>query len=118
MAEQYKILDAASALAKRHVLAEHLKEVIDTLEQKVSFTPLFAPVVKGQADRQADQISALYDLLSFQDKELPKGDGGQKKGGVRKSIPEVLRMVRESLGEEGLRRLEEDGVNAARRARR
>jgi hypothetical protein len=37
LAEQYKILDAASAIAKRHVLAEHLKEVIDTLEQKVSF---------------------------------------------------------------------------------
>jgi hypothetical protein len=117
LAEQYKILDAASALAKRHVLAEHLKEVIDTLEQKVSFCPLFRPVVEGQADRQADQISALYDLLSFQDKELPRGQG-EKQGGVRKSIPEVLRMVRESLGEEGLRRLEEDGVNAARRARR
>jgi len=115
LAEQYKILDAASALAKRHVLAEHLKEVIDTLEQKVSFCNSAA---EGQADRQADQISALYDLLSFQDKELPKGHDGQKKGGVRKSIPEVLRMVRESLGEEGLRRLEEDGVNAARRARR
>jgi len=36
LADQYKILDAASAIAKRHVLAEHLKEVIDTLEQKVS----------------------------------------------------------------------------------
>ena len=29
------MLDAASAMAKRHVLAEHLKEVIDTLEEKV-----------------------------------------------------------------------------------
>lgn len=35
LAEQYKVLDAASAIAKRHVLADHLKEVIDTLEQKV-----------------------------------------------------------------------------------
>lgn len=35
LADQYKLLDAASAVAKRHVLAEHLKEVIDTLEQKV-----------------------------------------------------------------------------------
>lgn len=35
LADQYKVLDAASAMAKRHVLAEHLKEVIDTLEQKV-----------------------------------------------------------------------------------
>ena len=40
LADQYKILDPASHVAKRHVLAEHLKEVIDTLEQKVrsSFT--------------------------------------------------------------------------------
>lgn len=36
LADQYKLLDAASAVAKRHVLADHLKEVIDTLEQKVS----------------------------------------------------------------------------------
>jgi hypothetical protein len=36
LADQYKVLDAASAVAKRNVLAEHLKEVIDTLEQKVS----------------------------------------------------------------------------------
>jgi hypothetical protein len=36
LADQYKLLDAASAAAKRHVLADHLKEVIDTLEQKVS----------------------------------------------------------------------------------
>jgi hypothetical protein len=35
LADQYKVLDAASAVAKRKVLAEHLKEVIDTLEQKV-----------------------------------------------------------------------------------
>jgi len=38
LADQYKVLDAASAIAKRHVLAEHLKEVIDTLEQKVSYS--------------------------------------------------------------------------------
>ena len=36
LADQYKVLDAASVAAKRHVLAEHLKEVIDTLEAKVS----------------------------------------------------------------------------------
>ena len=36
LADQYKILDAASAVAKRHVLADHLREIIDTLEQKVS----------------------------------------------------------------------------------
>ncbi len=36
LADQYKVFDAASAIAKRRVLAEHLKEVIDTLEQKAS----------------------------------------------------------------------------------
>lgn len=36
LADQYKVLDAASIATKRHVLAENLKEVIDTLEQKVS----------------------------------------------------------------------------------
>lgn len=41
LADQYKLLDAASAAAKRHVLAEHLKEVIDTLEQKVRRNQLF-----------------------------------------------------------------------------
>lgn len=35
LADQYKVMDAASNVAKRNVLAEHLKEVIDTLEQKV-----------------------------------------------------------------------------------
>jgi hypothetical protein len=38
LADQYKVLDAASAVAKRRVLAEHLKEVIDTLERKVSLS--------------------------------------------------------------------------------
>lgn len=41
LADQYKLLDAASAIAKRHVLADHLKEVIDTLEQKVSLIIFF-----------------------------------------------------------------------------
>ena len=36
LAEQYKIMDAASNVAKRNVLAEHLKDVIDVLEKKVS----------------------------------------------------------------------------------
>lgn len=37
LAEQYKLLDASGATNKRAILAQHLKEVIDTLEQKVSF---------------------------------------------------------------------------------
>ena len=55
LAEQYGIIDAASNVAKRNVLADHLREVIDTLEQK------------------GDQIASLYDLLDFQDKPLPRG---------------------------------------------
>ena len=35
LADAYKALDAASARGKRRVLAQHLREVIDTLEQKV-----------------------------------------------------------------------------------
>ena len=41
---------------------------------------------------------------------------GKEAGKVHKSVPDILRMVKESLGEEGLRRLEEDGVGM--RARR
>ena len=36
LADQYKLMDPASNVLKRNVLAEHLKEVVDTLEQKVS----------------------------------------------------------------------------------
>ena len=35
LADQYKIMDAASNVVKRNVLAQHLREVIDVLEQKV-----------------------------------------------------------------------------------
>lgn len=35
LADQYKEIDAVSNVAKRNVLAEHLREVIDILEQKV-----------------------------------------------------------------------------------
>ncbi|KAF8522190.1 hypothetical protein BU17DRAFT_44955 [Hysterangium stoloniferum] len=50
LAEQYGVIDASSNVAKRNILAEHLHEVIDTLEQK------------------GDHIASLYDLLNFQDK--------------------------------------------------
>ena len=35
LADQYKDIDPVSNVAKRNVLAEHLREVIDILEQKV-----------------------------------------------------------------------------------
>jgi len=57
---------------------------------------------------QADQISSLYDLLNFADKPMTGTSGGN--GGVKKSVPDILRMVRDSLGEEGIKRLENDGV--------
>lgn len=46
------MIDAVSNVAKRNVLADHLREVIDSLEQK------------------GDQIAALYELLHFQDKPV------------------------------------------------
>ncbi|QRW06707.1 hypothetical protein RhiLY_05706 [Ceratobasidium sp. AG-Ba] len=52
LADQYRIIGPASNVAKRNVLAEHLKEVIDTLEKK------------------GDQIASLYDLLQFNDKPV------------------------------------------------
>ncbi|KAI0051082.1 hypothetical protein FA95DRAFT_1485994 [Auriscalpium vulgare] len=52
LADQYKLMDPASNVAKRNVLAQHLREVIDILEQK------------------GDQIASLYDLLTFEDKPV------------------------------------------------
>ncbi|KAG8876345.1 hypothetical protein FRB97_004284 [Tulasnella sp. 331] len=52
LAEQYAIMDAVSNVAKRNILAEHLRDVIDTLELK------------------GDQIAALYDLLSGGNRQL------------------------------------------------
>ncbi|KAG7088592.1 hypothetical protein E1B28_012567 [Marasmius oreades] len=50
LADQYKDMDPISDVLKRNLLAQHLREVIDILEQK------------------GDQIASLYDLLTFQDK--------------------------------------------------
>ncbi|KAI0004640.1 hypothetical protein BJV74DRAFT_389821 [Russula compacta] len=54
LADQYKIMDAASNVVKRNVLAQHLREVIDVLEQR------------------GDQIASLYDLLTFEDKPVAR----------------------------------------------
>lgn len=35
LAEQYGLMDATSNVSKRNVLADHLREVVDVLEQKV-----------------------------------------------------------------------------------
>ncbi|KAG8736444.1 hypothetical protein FRC10_009315 [Ceratobasidium sp. 414] len=60
LADQYRIIGPASNVAKRNVLAEHLKEVIDTLEKK------------------GDQIASLYDLLQFNDKPVPGSSSRQR----------------------------------------
>ncbi|KAJ3558897.1 hypothetical protein NM688_g660 [Phlebia brevispora] len=57
LADQYKAIDPIANVAKRNVLAEHLREVIDILEQK------------------GDQIASLYDLLTFKDKLVEESDG-------------------------------------------
>jgi len=55
---------------------------------------------------KADQIASLYDLLTFKDQP----NSQRERNGVKKSVPDILRMVKESLGEEGLKRLQEDGI--------
>ena len=35
LADQYKDMDAVSNVRKRNILAQHLREVVDILEQKV-----------------------------------------------------------------------------------
>ncbi|KAF9523879.1 hypothetical protein CPB83DRAFT_647159 [Crepidotus variabilis] len=54
LADQYKVMDAVSDVPRRRLLAQHLREVVDLLEQK------------------GDQIASLYDLLSFKDKPVPE----------------------------------------------
>jgi len=41
LADQYKFMDAASNVVKRNVLAQHLREVIDVLEQRVRSSHYF-----------------------------------------------------------------------------
>ncbi|KAJ7707141.1 hypothetical protein B0H16DRAFT_1393382 [Mycena metata] len=52
LADQYKEMDAVSDVPKRNMLAKHLREVVDILEQK------------------GDQIASLYDCLTFKDRPL------------------------------------------------
>ncbi|BEI84659.1 hypothetical protein CcaverHIS002_0500600 [Cutaneotrichosporon cavernicola] len=88
LADQYKVLDAASAVAKRHVLAAHLKEVIDCLEHK------------------ADQVAALYSLMSVHDRPASPAIVPR----AVRSVHELWAGVRDVLGEDAVRRLEADGL--------
>ncbi|KAI0819182.1 hypothetical protein BC628DRAFT_1333636 [Trametes gibbosa] len=60
LADQYKDMDPVSNVVKRNVLADHLREVIDIMEQK------------------GNQIASLYDLLTFRDK--PVGESEKSAG--------------------------------------
>jgi len=35
LAEEYRSMDCATQVAKRHMVADHLRDVIDTIERKV-----------------------------------------------------------------------------------
>lgn len=90
LADQYKVLDVACSTEKRQVLAEHLKEVIDSMERK------------------AEQVSALYSLMTVEDRAddlLPQPPA--------RSANDLWRSVRNSLSEEARRRLEADGLFCA-----
>ena len=69
---------------------------------------------------QAAQIQALYSLLHFQDRPL-HSDARTAPAAARavKGAPaDVFRMVRETLGEDAARRLEQDGVALGRQRSR
>ncbi|KAF8208767.1 hypothetical protein K438DRAFT_1930343 [Mycena galopus ATCC 62051] len=60
LADQYKEMDAVSDVPKRNMLAKHLREVVDILEQK------------------GDQIASLYACLTFKDKSISKHPGARR----------------------------------------
>ncbi|KAI6166665.1 hypothetical protein EDD17DRAFT_1544980 [Pisolithus thermaeus] len=52
LAEEYRSMDCATQATKRHMVADHLRDVINTIERK------------------GDQITSLYGLLAFKDKPI------------------------------------------------
>jgi hypothetical protein len=79
LSDQYKMMDAASNVVKRNVLAQHLRDVIDVLEQRVRGTSALYHLKRGLITRfhisgqiQGDQIASLYDLLTFEDKPVAR----------------------------------------------
>lgn len=68
LAEEYRSLDCATQVAKRHTVGDRLRDVIEVLERKVNFSLLDVfPLLKVL---QGNQIASLYDLLIFQDKGI------------------------------------------------
>jgi len=73
LADQYKVMDAVSDVRRRNTLAQHLREVVDILEQKVC--SFFLGLMTAYNNMmfsffQGDQIASLYDLLTFRDKPV------------------------------------------------
>ncbi|KAG1743245.1 uncharacterized protein EDB91DRAFT_1126491 [Suillus paluster] len=50
LADEYKAMDSMAQAARRRIVADHLRDIIDLIERK------------------GDQIQSLYDLLKFEDK--------------------------------------------------
>ena len=63
-------MDPVSDVARRNLLAKHLREVVDILEQKVNHVFLLRMRRCDYRSCQGDQIAALYDLLTFKDKPV------------------------------------------------
>lgn len=85
LADQYKDMDPVSNVVKRNVLADHLREVIDILEQKVR---IYCPYLRKAtltlaSTMQGNQIASLYDLLTFKDKPVSESVVPDKVAGSR-----------------------------------
>ncbi|KAH9065544.1 hypothetical protein EDB87DRAFT_1596529 [Lactarius vividus] len=78
LADQYKVMDAASNVVKRNVLAQHLREVIDVLEQR------------------GDQIASLYDLLTFEDKPVARSVVPEKDCSKHHAAPTCSERTRQA----------------------
>ncbi|KAH9058994.1 hypothetical protein EDB83DRAFT_2548255 [Lactarius deliciosus] len=78
LADQYKVMDAASNVVKRNVLAQHLREVIDVLEQR------------------GDQIASLYDLLTFEDKPVARSVVPEKDCSKHHTAPTCSERTRQA----------------------
>ena len=82
-------MDAASNVVKRNVLAQHLRDVIDVLEQRVRASALYdlkTRVANVFGQIQGDQIASLYDLLTFEDKPVaPEKEPGKHEPRTRQS---------------------------------
>ena len=81
-------MDPVSNVVKLNVHADHLREVIDILEQKVR-----QPAASSRRQwltkctLQGNQIASLYDLLTFKDKPISESVVPEKSTGTRSAPP-------------------------------